>query len=179
MPRHSPYALYSLNFITLFSINCFSLSIAWVSFDNFYLGLLLLSIREKVLPFALSLSFPPCSLHCLANCSYPRFLERPFLFLKTVFLNYLFVLLYLLYSVFNEHLLANHQVCWWAQMDSNHRPRAYQARALTTWAMSPYSVGSLSLCPLRHLCLWWRWWDSNPWPPACRAGALPTELHPH
>ena len=26
-------------------------------------------------------------------------------FLKTVFLNYLFVLLYLLYSVFNEHLL--------------------------------------------------------------------------
>ena len=27
---------------------------------------------------------------------------------------------------------------WWAQVDSNHRPRAYQARALTTWAMSPY-----------------------------------------
>ena len=26
---------------------------------------------------------------------------------------------------------------WWAQVDSNHRPRAYQARALTTWAMSP------------------------------------------
>ena len=28
-------------------------------------------------------------------------------------------------------------VAWWAQVDSNHRPRAYQARALTTWAMSP------------------------------------------
>ena len=28
---------------------------------------------------------------------------------------------------------------WWAQVDSNHRPRAYQARALTTWAMSPFS----------------------------------------
>ena len=27
---------------------------------------------------------------------------------------------------------------WWAQVDSNHRPRAYQARALTTWAMSPF-----------------------------------------
>ena len=26
---------------------------------------------------------------------------------------------------------------WWAQVDSNHRPRAYQARALTSWAMSP------------------------------------------
>ena len=71
---------------------------------------------------------------------------------------------------------------WWAQMDSNHRPRAYQARALTTWAMSPFSCfASLSLWS-RLVILsydWWRWWDSNPWPPACRAGALPTELHPH
>ena len=34
---------------------------------------------------------------------------------------------------------------WWAQVDSNHRPRAYQARALTTWAMSPFSYyGSFS-----------------------------------
>ena len=28
-------------------------------------------------------------------------------------------------------------VFWWAQMDSNHRPHAYQACALTTWAMRP------------------------------------------
>ena len=27
---------------------------------------------------------------------------------------------------------------WWAQMDSNHRPHAYQACALTSWAMSPF-----------------------------------------
>ena len=33
---------------------------------------------------------------------------------------------------------------WWAQVDSNHRPRAYQARALTTWAMSPFSFPSVS-----------------------------------
>ena len=26
---------------------------------------------------------------------------------------------------------------WWAQMESNHRPHAYQACALTNWAMSP------------------------------------------
>ena len=33
----------------------------------------------------------------------------------------------------------NLSVTWlWAQVDSNHRPRAYQARALTSWAMSPY-----------------------------------------
>ena len=31
----------------------------------------------------------------------------------------------------------NFRCAWWAQVDSNHRPRAYQARALTTWAMSP------------------------------------------
>ena len=38
---------------------------------------------------------------------------------------------------------------WWAQVDSNHRPRAYQARALTTWAMSPFSSLSVhsSLVP--------------------------------
>ena len=33
---------------------------------------------------------------------------------------------------------------WWAQVDSNHRPRAYQARALTTWAMSPFSFRCIS-----------------------------------
>ena len=51
----------------------------------------------------------------------------------------------------------------WAQVDSNHRPHAYQACALTSWAMSPQ----------------WRIRDSNSWPPACKAGALPTELRPH
>ena len=79
---------------------------------------------------------------------------------------------------------------WSVWMDSNHRPRAYQARALTTWATNRYSVLILSIIPVLSLFCWrdafklrlkawWRWWDSNPWPPACRAGALPTELHPH
>ena len=31
---------------------------------------------------------------------------------------------------------------WWAQMDSNHRPHAYQACALTTWAMRPFLFSS-------------------------------------
>ena len=51
-------------------------------------------------------------------------------------------------------------------MDSNHRPHAYQACALTTWAMRPFFFK-------------WRWGESNSWPPACKAGALPAELHPH
>ena len=50
-------------------------------------------------------------------------------------------------------------------MDSNHRPHAYQACALTTWAMRPFFFK-------------WRWGESNSWPPACKAGALPAELHP-
>ena len=100
----------------------------------------------------------------------------------------------ILYSVFNEHFLnlifikfCKHLIllkclqnsmilsptgpaCWLDWVDSNHRPHAYQACALTTWATIHYQ----GVRPL-----WWRWWDSNPWPPACRAGALPTELHPH
>ena len=39
---------------------------------------------------------------------------------------------------------------WWAQVDSNHRPHAYQACALTTWAMSPFSYLAVSLFPFRH-----------------------------
>ena len=69
---------------------------------------------------------------------------------------------------------------WWAQVDSNHRPHAYQACALTTWAMSPccYLGVSLRLVPSSSR-KWWRWTGSNRWPPACKAGALPAELHPH
>ena len=35
-------------------------------------------------------------------------------------------------------------LCWSVWVDSNHRPRAYQARALTTWATDRYCSGSLS-----------------------------------
>ena len=69
---------------------------------------------------------------------------------------------------------------WWAQVDSNHRPHAYQACALTTWAMSPccYLRCVSPTCPSSSR-KWWRWTGSNRWPPACKAGALPAELHPH
>ena len=45
---------------------------------------------------------------------------------------FLFLREFTLYAVFKVH--------WWAQVDSNHRPHAYQACALTNWAMSPYLV---------------------------------------
>ena len=33
---------------------------------------------------------------------------------------------------------SHHLTLWWVQMDSNHRPHAYQACALTSWAMNPF-----------------------------------------
>ena len=44
------------------------------------------------------------------------------------------------YLIFNVHCLS----AWWAQVDSNHRPCAYQAHALTTWAMSPYTLSGFT-----------------------------------
>ena len=47
----------------------------------------------------------------------------------------------------------NNRRLWWAQVDSNHRPHAYQACALTGWAMSPH-CWSIALARLFSLlCL--------------------------
>ena len=200
MPRHSPYALIRLNFLLNF-FSC-SLWIAWVSLNIcfgfhfavkrfFYQSFLRFFFRPVEIFFKIS----PLEIVVV----YPNFLERPILIsclLKCV-LFYLFVSTHFtsLFGFQWTFSLPNLLVKWWAQVDSNHRPRAYQARALTTWAMSPFSFRCISsLSPLFFClyflsfadqvlapatCRWWRWWDSNPWPPACRAGALPTELHPH
>ena len=102
---------------------------------------------------------------------------------KKYVLFYLFVYssIYFIRFSMNMHLQSS-SLCWSAWMDSNHRPHAYQACALTTWATGRYWVSverSSSSSPLRDLSRWWRWGGSNPWPPACKAGALPAELHPH
>ena len=70
------------------------------------------------------------------------------------------------------------QESWWAWEDSNLRPHAYQACALTTWATSPCQFLATVVVPSSSDALWWRWGGSNSWPPACKAGALPAELHP-
>ena len=98
--------------LVLYKLLIFATLLEFRSIINF--GLLTLLTCEKDQSFCIYL-FELFHLNdswiILANCSYPRFLERPFCYwlklifiLKTVFLNYLFVLLYLLYSVFNEHL---------------------------------------------------------------------------
>ena len=53
----------------------------------------------------------------------------------------------------NIYFLTFISVRWWAQVDSNHRPRAYQARALTTWAMSPWSFRCISFSLHPCFCL--------------------------
>ena len=42
--------------------------------------------------------------------------------------------------------------CWSVWMDSNHRPRAYQARALATWATDRFSFG-FRFAPSCWFCL--------------------------
>ena len=39
---------------------------------------------------------------------------------------------------------------WWAQVESNHRPHAYQACALTFWAMSPCYLHNHRYRPIRR-----------------------------
>ena len=80
---------------------------------------------------------------------------------------------------------------WWARVDSNYRPHAYQACALTDWATSPYLVRmggfepstpwSQTMCAtkLRHIRKWQGWQDSNPRHVVLETTVLPTELHPH
>ena len=57
-----------------------------------------------------------------------------------------FVFLLYIFQCAFKHLHTYYMVfVWWAQMESNHRPHAYQACALTIWAMSPY-IRVISSC---------------------------------
>ena len=162
MPRHSPYALVHLNFLAS------SHHVSWIAWVSEHLFRFVNSFVKRFYPFALE-SFSTFRW----NCNLPK-LERPinstsdlvkiicplicsFLTLQYTLFGFqwsLFLLPYLFKSMMQrwcKNFAA--QNFWWAQVDSNHRPRAYQARALTTWAMSPFSfsvylVLSRRLCPL-------------------------------
>ena len=105
-------------------------------------------------------------MHCLLcstlrwNCSicYPQFQERPWSFwlcnrcfknlLISKSLSFFLTICSFLYSFFIRFSMNRSStqslLCWSVWVDSNHRPRAYQARALTTWATDRYCSGSLS-----------------------------------
>ena len=131
MPRHSPCALLSL---TIFS-NSLLCSISH-AFEDFFVVFFLTS--------------QPTFVVCFRKIFYFLFSSCIFTLLYSVFK----VLTWPLCGQLGELLLRLSPrfasqtvilfalVCfvipWWAQVDSNHRPHAYQACALTTWAMSPW-----------------------------------------
>ena len=126
-----------------------SLWIAWVSL-NICFGFLFRSKKVwSFLRFFLSVRMRSFNLN-LGNCSsLPKLIGKTysnlFCLLKCV-LFYLFVSTHFtsLFGFQWTFSLPNLSIRWWAQVDSNHRPRAYQARALTTWAMSPFSFQCIS-----------------------------------
>ncbi len=111
MPRHPPCALFSLTFL----FRSFRIY-AWFFFE----------ILLKSRPFSLSFLFDKIIV---------SYLRTSFRFVR--YLTFFLIALLLLYSVF-KMLSTDIYPLWWAQVDSNHRPHAYQACALTTWAMRPY-----------------------------------------
>ena len=132
MPRHSPYALLCLNFF-------FSYLLLWVSQIIFVTMKKLLSLLSLIFRhfWRLIVVFYPIS-----------FSEKPdFKILKKLSVRFnIFIRFSMIFHLFSPYIIAVRFSClaaatcrWWAQVDSNHRPRAYQARALTCWAMSPFS----------------------------------------
>ena len=112
MPRHSPCALFRLNYSPL----AFANFVPYMSFANRFFSLIVIqlpAVRKN---------------HFILIRNFRFFSFQRFFCLRLMFPPDSICLLFL-YSVFKVHLQS--RLCWWAQMDSNHRPRAYQARALT------------------------------------------------
>ena len=108
MPRHSPYALCSLNFLVLLILLCLKIAISFC--------LVVFVLKRLVYHPSAKLYF-----------FYHFCLERPNIIFIASF--YLFVF----YSLFKDQSQTTFRSSVWSVwMDSNHRPRAYQARALTT-----------------------------------------------
>ena len=107
MPRHPPCALISF---TICHVSEFSLKYIVVFFypTSKFLNLKIVSFHLIVFPHTFLIQFS----RCLFSIPFQEQVSKD---------NFSF---YLLISV--------SEVLWWAQVDSNHRPHAYQACALTT-----------------------------------------------
>ena len=111
MPRHSPCALLCLNFSSRTSFGLPRPRTSVRSFVSSQIG---------------------CSLNCnLVTCVRKN---RIFRYRSSVFAPIFSIGSFDLSSLciqFSRCVPVSRKRDWWAQMDSNHRPRAYQARALT------------------------------------------------
>ena len=138
MPRHSPYALFRLNFS--YSMNDLH-SCAFLA-NNFF-GCLLLLIS----PFVQNVVFYQLYFrkdHCVIF--YSSLEDNISLFSIICFV-------FVLYSVFNEHISALGSTNNFVFRKTNASPAVVTA--------------------------WWRRWESNPLPLECHSSALPSELRPH
>ena len=166
VPRHSPCALYSLTYTALpLTLRIY----AWVIFTRWNIVILpyfathyrFLSKTDSVMSFSFLLillslfSFQGTILSFLKlKVQYLTFVK--YWSLGSNLLLFSFALNFVsdkelceaLYICICEHSRRRMKQNWWAQVDSNHRPHAYQACALTTWAMSPYLVEISGIEPL-------------------------------
>ena len=160
MPRHSPCALCSLTFVSV----CFNrLYICDPLLRFVEIFLTLLKISNYPIFFKTFMTFQDgrhkCSLFsrlsCISLFSFQGAISE-FLWTQISILKFFqvlksnFITLWQSFLLFNEaRATARTKVLarrsnkvknkkWWAQEDSNLRPHAYQACALTTWAMSPF-----------------------------------------
>ena len=136
MPRHPPYALVRLNYLKQ------SFLLLWFS----------LSLELLCSYFAVSLAklffFYPTEKPDLGTVRFLSVLPSCFPVFPVMYASHAFFRIHMMilsYSVFNEHpplsgfstapsfrIKRLRITIKWAQVDSNHRPRAYQARALTS-----------------------------------------------
>ena len=136
MPRHSPYALFCLNF--LFGSH---ISLELLEFQN--MGFIFSHL--KGFPFsALFVCIPPCgeivvfvtlnSRKDLDLFDFAIVVSKNLLISKSfVFFLTICSFLYSFFIRFSKNKSSTQSLlCWSVWVDSNHRPRAYQARALTT-----------------------------------------------
>ena len=134
MPRHSPCALITLNsffYSSYLKDMCMSyrksVIFASCNFITLYFSWKDLNLYNNLISFCLWFAFS----YSLFNVRFLGILMNTYQ--KILSSKYPFV------DIHQPIFLA-----WWAQVDSNHRPHAYQACALTTWAMSPYRCSRLS-----------------------------------
>ena len=158
--------------ILWFSLNCLSFLLNFRSAEHFRSGFywLLFAVKKqftRLLHFVLSCAFAPSTFRW--NCMHTFMCAFPFRLERLIYLfRFICPLLFVFYSKnfssirLSKIFLHSLRECWSVWMDSNHRPRAYQARALATWATNrnlthrlyDSFIFSLPLCSL----------SPRPWP---------------
>ena len=116
MPRHSPYALISLNFHIIYGLGSLC---SLLEYRNIIVTWFLTRLRKD---FCLSTL---CAIIVIIITTTFGKTNKFYIIASLISVRFL-------YSVVNDLFVLFLEQLWLAQVDSNHRPRAYQARALTS-----------------------------------------------